>query len=98
SHIICEGLCASASGSSFGPGPCHPDHPTRWRIALTITKLIQIGDEPGSIKGLTRYHAPHAASWVLHIALTTRNEMYVSVANSLSSNFTAVYPNVEAAH
>jgi hypothetical protein len=33
-----------------------------------------------SVNGLTRYRAPHATSRVFHIALTTRNEVYVSVA------------------
>ena len=50
----------------------------------------------GSVKGLTRYHAPHATSRVLHIALTTRDQVYVSVANSLSRGVTAIHTNVEA--
>jgi len=52
----------------------------------------------GLVNGLARYHTPHAASWVLHIALTTRNEVYVSMANGLSSDVTVVHTNIEAAY
>ena len=47
---------------------------------------------------LTRYHAPHATPRVLHIALTTRDQVHMGVANSLSGSIAAVHTNVEAAY
>jgi hypothetical protein len=60
--------------------------------------LIACLSSSASLNGLARYHAPYAASRVLHIALTTRDQVHVSVANSLSCSVTAVNTNIEAAY
>ena len=55
-------------------------------------------EQHGSVNGLTRYHPSHAASRVLHVALTTRDQVNMGVANSLSGSITTIHTNVEAAH
>ena len=52
----------------------------------------------GLVAGLTRYHTSDPTSWVLNIALTTWNQVNMSVANSLSSAFTVIHAKVEATY
>ena len=40
----------------------------------------------------------HATSWVLHIALTTRDQVDMCVFDGLPSSLAAVHADVEAAH
>jgi hypothetical protein len=51
-----------------------------------------------SVGGLSRNHTPHATTWVLHIALTARDQMDMGMANCLSGCVPIVYANVESAH
>ena len=48
-----------------------------------------------SVDSLTGYHTPHATSRVLHVALTTRDQVYVGVADSLPGSIAAVHADVE---
>ena len=41
------------------------------------------------VDSLTGYHTPHATSRVLHVALTTRDQVYVGVADSLPGSIAA---------
>jgi hypothetical protein len=44
-----------------------------------------------SVGSLTGYHPPHATSRVLHVAMTTRDQVDVGVANGLTSSITTVH-------
>ena len=50
------------------------------------------------VGGLTWNYAPYAASRVLHVALTTRDQVYMGVTNSLSGSVAVVHTDVEAAY
>jgi hypothetical protein len=52
----------------------------------------------GSIDGLARYHRPYASSGVLHVALSTRDQVNMSVSNSLPSRIAVIHTNVEGAY
>jgi len=51
-----------------------------------------------SVNGLSWDHPPHSTSRVYHIAFTARNQMDVSMTNGLSSSFTIIHADVEAAY
>jgi hypothetical protein len=58
------------------------------RPAVAVRKSL--GDS------LTGYHTPHATSRVLHIALTTRDQVYMGMADSLPGSIAAVHADVKA--
>lgn len=51
-----------------------------------------------SVGSLTGYHPPHTTSRVLHVAMATRDQVDMGVANGLASTLAAVHADVEAAH
>ena len=64
-------------------------------VAFDYANAVAAGS---SVGGLTWYHTPHPASRVLHIALTTRDQVNMGVADSLPRSITTIHTNVEAAH
>ena len=104
-HLYVAPLGGGTTAESSGEYRRSADYRIRTRVPASPSALAscdkfqaRLRGGAASVNGLTRYHAPHAASWVLHIALTTRNEVYVSVTNSLSSDVTVVHTNIEAAY
>ena len=104
-HLYVAPLGGGTTAESSGEYRRSADYRIRTRVPASPSALAscdkfqaRLRGGAASVNGLTRYHAPHAAPRVLHITSATRNEMHVSVANSLSRSFTAVYPNVEAAY
>ena len=51
-----------------------------------------------SVSGLTRYHTPHSTSRVLHIALTTRDQMNMGMTDGLPGSISTIHTNVKTAH
>jgi hypothetical protein len=81
-----------------------PENAKRSRSCLSVRSDIVIEQARRSpargslVGGLARYHPPHATSRVLDIALTTRDQVYVGVANSLSGSIAAIHADVEPAY
>ena len=51
-----------------------------------------------SIEGFAGNHSPNTTSWVLYIALTTRDEVNVTVSDSLTCYIAIVHADIEAVH
>ena len=59
---------------------------------MSLNPYVAILTAFESVGGLSRNHTPHATTWVLHIALTARNQMDMSVANCLSGSVPMFMP------
>jgi len=76
------------------------DVPCRAIWKRSSGKLPGTGAKAPNIIGLNnpvvRYHASYAASRILHIPGSSRNQMNMTVKDRLPSGFIGVYPRVEA--